>query len=496
MKLSSRLVRIYRHAFLVLIIAVSSVIFYSEQGFSTDTELAENLEDVLRQPFEGDFDDLVARGYLRVLVPFSKTGFFIDKGVRRGSSADLMVEFEKHLATTHGDKVKDFEVVLIPTQRTNLFKDLSDARGDIALGNLTITEDREKLVTFSAPLLKDVEEVPVTADSVPDILSVDDLSGKTIYVRKSASYSQSLDALNRRLAREGKKTMDLVYADERLEDEDLMEMVAAGGIPMVIVDRHKAELWLDVLDGLKLHPEAAVRKDGEIAIAVRKNAPALLQEVDGFVPTVKKGTLLGNIIFKRYLQEATYLKEMRKADYDEKLARFRAFFQKYGKEYEIDWLLIAAQSYQESKFDPAARSSAGAVGLMQIKPTTAEGNPINIRGIASDTEKNVHAGVKYLRYLADSYFPKLAPDPASQTFFALAAYNAGPSRFAKLREKAKMQGYDPDKWFGNVEWIVASEIGRQPVDYVGNIYQYYVVFFNEYQRRKSEAELKSTKSAQ
>lgn len=459
-------------------LAVLPVVTGVSQAFAANTQLAETLEATLTEPFDGDFEAILERGYIRVLIPFSKTGFFIDKGVQRGSSVDLMTEFGKYLDGKHGKKVQDFEVVLIPTPREKLFSSLAGDKGDIAIGNLTITEEREKLASFSTPLLKDVHEVPVTLDTVADLEAPADLSGHKIYVRKSASYFQSLEALNRKLDREGKKSIEIEVADERFEDEDILEMLAAGTVPMAIVDQHKAELWLEILDGLKLHPGAAVRTDGEIAIAVRSNAPRLLEEINGFAETVKKGTLLGNIIFKKYLQEADYLRNMRDESYQADLEKFTALFERYGEEYDFDWLLIAAQSFQESKFDPKAHSHAGAVGLMQIKPSTAEGDPINIKGIAADTDKNVHAGVKYLRHIADQYFSDLADDQADQTFFALAAYNAGPSRFGKLREQAEKQGYDPDKWFGNVEWIVAAKIGRQPIEYVGNIFQYYVVFHN------------------
>lgn len=452
--------------------------------------LADTLEANLKVPFDGDFDAIVERGYMRVLVPFSKTGYFIDKGAQRGHSYELMSEFGKFLDKTHGRKMRDVKIVLIPTPRSRIFEDLNENRGDLALGNLTITEQRQELVAFSDPLLTDVAEVPVTVDTVTDIKSTDDLSGKTIFVRKSASYFQSLEKLNEKFASEGKEPIQLKIADERLQDEDLLEMVAAGAVPMTIVDQHKSDLWLEVLKGLKTHPDAAVRDDGKIAIALRKNATNLLKETNSYVETVKKGTRLGNIIFKRYLEEASYLKNLKDGGYQQALDKYRDLFEKYGKEYDFDWLLIAAQSYQESKFDPKAHSRAGAVGLMQIKPSTAEGNPINIKGISNDPDRNVEAGVKYLRYLADDYFPGLSSEKANQVFFALAAYNAGPSRFKRLREKAKEKGYDPDKWFGNVEWIVASEIGRQPVDYVGNIYQYYVVFHNERQRQEADAAAK------
>ncbi|POF31699.1 MltF family protein [Roseibium marinum] len=390
---------------------------------ATETVLADKLEEKLREPFHGDLDALIERGIIRVLIPFSKTGYFIDKGVQRGINADLMVEFSKHLDKKHGKKTADVKVFLVPTSHERLFTDLAQGRGDLALGYLTVTQDREKLAAFSIPLLKDAREVPVTADSVADFTSPHDLSGRTVYVHKSASYFQSLDALNRKLSGEDGKTVQVVSVDERLEEEDLLEMVAAGAVPAIIADQNKAKLWIDVLEGLKMHPQAAVRTDGEIAIAVRKKPPGLLKEVNDFARTVQEGTLLGNIIFKRYLKDADYLKALHKGSYDENLTEFHAVFEKYAAKYNFDWLLIAAQSFQESRFDPKARSRAGAVGLMQIKPSTATPPPVAIEGVASDPDKNVQAGVKYLRYLADRYFPDLAGDRAVQTFFALAAYN-------------------------------------------------------------------------
>jgi len=414
--------------FLVRFVLLFSLLFASvllslQTASAAGASLADNFEQRLRKPFDGDLDAMLKRGYVRVLIPFSKSFYFIDKGVQRGISVDVANEFKKYLVKTIGKPAKDVDVVLLPTQRDKLFHDLAENRGDIALGNLTVTSERKKLVAFSSPLFKDVREVPVTSDKVPDLTSTKDLSGKTIHVRKSASYYASLEKLNETLSGEGLDPADLVIADERLEDEDLLEMVAAGAIPMVIVDQHKAALWLEVLDGLKTHPEAAVRKDGEIAIAVRKNAPELLKLVNGYAKTVKKGTLLGNILIKRYLKEAEYLKDMAADDYHPALQKVRGLFEKYGDKYEFDWLLIAAQSYQESRFDPNARNPTGAVGLMQIKPSTAQGNPINIKGVAKDPDKNVHAGVKYLRHLADQYFAGLSADQATSNCSGLICRN-------------------------------------------------------------------------
>ncbi|WP_420414657.1 transglycosylase SLT domain-containing protein [Roseibium sp.] len=444
--------------------------------------MSDEFEKRLREPFKGDFDQIVEDGILRVLVPFSKTAYFIDGGVQRGTAVDLMTELGKYLDKKHGKKVRDGQLVMIPTPRADLFSDLEDGQGDIALGNLTVTPERLQLVDFSTPLFKGAKEVPLTAEGAKDLASPEALSGLSVHVRRSSSYFNSLLVLNERLEADGKPLVDIVPADENLEDEDLIELVKAGSIPMIIIDEHKADFWMQVIDGLKTHPDAAVRTDGDIAIAVRKNAPDLLKEINGFVKTVEKGTLLGNIILKRYFQDTKFLEKLNDGNRQEQLLKIEALFKKYGQEYNIDWLLIAAQSYQESQFKQEVRSHAGAVGLMQIKPSTAAGNPINIKGVAADADNNVHAGVKYLRYLADQYFADLEHDRPNQTFFALAAYNAGPSRFKKLRAEAEKSGYDPNKWFGNVEWIVAKRISREPVRYVGNIYKYYVVFAKELQR--------------
>jgi len=457
---------------------------------ATTISLAETFEEKLRLPFEEDFDGIKKREVLRVLVPFSKTFYFIDNGVQRGVAVDMMTEFGKVLDKKYGKELKDGHIVFLPTPRAQLFEALARGEGDIALGNLTVTDERLKLVDFSDPIFDDAREIAVTAAGHDPLESPEDLSGRTVHVRHSSSYYESLVALNARLEAEGKPPVELVPADEALEDEDLLDLVRAGAIPIIIVDDHKAEFWAAVMDGLALHKGAAVREGGHIGVAVRKSAPGLLAEVNGFVKKVKKGTLLGNIILKKYLKETKYLKKLDDPKRTEKFLEVLSLFQKYGAQYDFDWLLIAAQSYQESQFRQDVKSHAGAVGLMQIKPSTAADRNVGIKGVVRDPDKNVHAGVKYMRFLADTYFEDLKADPFNQTLFALAAYNAGPSRFKRLRKAAADQGYDPDTWFNNVEWVVLSKISREPVRYVGNIYKYYVVFGREYQRVLAERERK------
>jgi membrane-bound lytic murein transglycosylase MltF len=150
-------------------------------------------------------------------------------------------------------------------------------------------------------------------------------------------------------------------------------------------------------------------------------------------------------------------------------------FQKYAAEYDFDYLMLAAQGYQESMLNQKMRSPRGAVGIMQVLPKYAAARPINISDVAS-TEGNTHAGAKMLRNIADTYFnyPKL--DPVNRALFVFAAYNAGPNRIQKLRKEAAETGLDPDVWFGNVELMAAKDIGQETVLYVGNIYKYYVAY--------------------
>lgn len=471
---------------LVLVLAVLGFALFAALPDARATGQSETFKQMLKEPFKGDFDEIVERGYLRVLIPFSKTFYFIDGGVQRGTAVDLMAEFAKFEKKRHGKTVDDGQIVFIPTPRDRLFPDLAEGRGDIAMGNLTVTDERKELVDFTDPLFKSVREVPVTRADADEMTSPEALSGKTVHVRTSSSYYESLQALNEKLKADGKPPVDIIPADDALEDEDLLDLVLAGGLDLIIMDEHKADFWLSVRDGLRTHPKAAVRTNGEVAIALRKDTPKLKDELNAFVKTVQKGTMLGNIILKKYLKETKYLEQL---DDEARLKRFneiRGLFQKYGTNFTIDWLLVSAQSFQESKFDQSLRSKAGAVGLMQIKPSTAADKNVGIKGVADDPDKNVHAGVKYLRFLADAYFADLKDDPANQTFFALAAYNAGPSRFDRLRKQAAEMGYDPDKWFGNVEWVVGAEVSREPVRYVGNIFKYYVVFGAEAKRRERE----------
>jgi membrane-bound lytic murein transglycosylase MltF len=441
---------------------------------TTESRADESLLKVDKK-WTGDFDQMVERHRIRALIPYSKTFYFLDGPHQRGLTYDLLKEFEKHVNQKLGKKTIKVELIVIPTPRNELIPGLIEGRGDIAAGNLTITDDRRKQVDFSNPIYTGVDEIIVTGPDSPKVQTLADLSGKEIFVRKSSSYYESLLQLNARFKKEGRKPVKLVPADELLEDEDLLEMLNAGLIPMVVIDSHKGQFWTQIFKDLTLHPEIKLRTGGEIAWAIRKNSSGLKKELNQFVATVKKGTLMGNMLFKRYLENTKWARRALNAEGLKRLQETIEFFKKYAGRYEFDWLMIAALAYQESGIDQSRRSPHGAVGVMQVLPSTAADPNVDIAQIEK-LENNIHAGVKYLRFLRNQYFEDQPMNEFNKTLFSFAAYNAGPARVEKLRNEASQSNLDPNVWFRNVEVVASKRIGRETVHYVSNIYKYYIAY--------------------
>jgi membrane-bound lytic murein transglycosylase MltF len=261
----------------------------------------------------------------------------------------------------------------------------------------------------------------------------------------------------------------------------------AGLIPMIVMDSHKAQFWKQIFDNITVHQDIAMRVGGEIAWAFRKNSPKLKAVVNDFVKGHKEGTMLGNVLFKRYLKNTKYVKNALSEKELEKYKSMVQLFKKYAGEYDFNYLMIGAQAYQESGLDHSKRSHAGAIGVMQVLPSTAADPNVNIANIEK-LENNIHAGMKYLRFIIDRYYKDEPMDDVNKLLFAFASYNAGPARVKELRTKGAAMGLDPNVWFRNVEIVAAKSIGRETVQYVSNIYKYYIA----YQMVLIQAEKKQT----
>jgi membrane-bound lytic murein transglycosylase MltF len=418
---------------------------------------------------------MIERGYIRALVVRSKTHYFLDGGTQRGVTYEELKEFESFLNKSLGRRTLPVHVVILPVERGELIPALIGGRGDVAVANLTITEERGRQVGFSDPTLRGVSEVVVTGPKAPRLVDLDSLAGKVIHARPSSSYWESLQVVNVDLRRRGLAPIELEPAAEYLEDEDLLELVNAGVLPMAVVDTHKAKFWAQVLSDIVVREDLAIRTGGDIAWAFRKESPQLAEVVNAFIKGHKKGTLFGNVVFKRYLSDLDWVVHPDSDRGDERFAETIGLFRTYGERFGFDSYLLAAVGYQESHLDQSKRSRAGAVGVMQIKPSTAADPNVGVSDI-DVLENNIHAGAKYLAFIRDRYFSGPELDPFDRVMFTLAAYNAGPARIRKLRAEAAESGLDPNRWYQNVEVVAARRIGRETVRYVSNITKYWIAY--------------------
>ena len=449
----------------------------SETAEGAESSIAPELLAQVAEPFFGDFDQMVERRIIRALVVYNSTNFFFDENARpRGISYEALMTFEKKINEKLKRKSQDkVHVVQIPVRRDRLISNLVDGYGDLAVGNLTITDARRQEVDFSVPTASKVSEVLVTGPEAPEIAALEDLAGQKVWVRESSSYYRSLQRVNETFRQQGLEPIEIQKAEEQLETEDILELVATGVFTMTFADDYIAEAWAGVLEGLEIHADIAVRQGAELGWAFRKESPQLAAEVNAFVKENREGTLLGNILIKRYFTESKWIKNATSRDELEKLKGMVELFKRYGGEYDFDWLMIAAQGYQESGLDQSKVSHAGAIGVMQMLRSTAQDPNVDIPEI-DELEQNIHAGNKYMRFILDHYFGDAEMDEVNKHLFAFASYNAGPNRIARLRKKAAEQGFDPNVWFQNVEVVVGREVGREPVQYVSNIFKYYVAY--------------------
>ncbi len=424
----------------------------------------------------GDFDGMLERRHIRVLVPNSRTLFYNDKGRERGISAETARAFEQYLNKRYASQLgkRPITLYLVPTTRDELLEDVVKGVGDIAAGNLTVTDARKQIVDFAAPAdAKPNREIVLSGPKSQPVATAAALSGKTVHVRWTSSYHDSLVALNQRLDKDGKPAIKLVAVPDELEDEDMMEMLNVGLLDYIVVDDWKAKMWAPVLPKMTLNEGAVVREGGLVGWAFRKDSPQLAAELSDFYANHLKKQGVADYLRQQQGKRVRALKDAG-ADADaQRFGELLVLFQKYGERYGFDPLMLAAQGYQESQLNQQAKSHVGAIGVMQIMPAT--GAELKVGDIRV-TEANIHGGAKYMDQLMTRYFKGVDFSPANRALFAFASYNAGPGNIAKMRKEAEKRGLDPDKWFNNVELVTAEKIGIETTTYVRNIYKYYVSY--------------------
>lgn len=421
----------------------------------------------------GDLDGMLERRVVRVLVPYSRTGYFIDAGTQRGMNYEIMAGFEEQLNERYAEGLIRINLVFVPTTRDRLIPALEEGLGDIIAANLTVTNERAQRVQFTAPLGRNVRELLVRHARAEAPESLVDLAGKSVFIAANSSYAEHLHEVNRQMEADGLEPIRIRTAPDHFQTEDALEMVNAGLVDYTIADGYLANFWQQVLPDIVVHEDLVITEGNDIAYAIRRDSPRLEADLNEYLTTVRKGTLTGNILFKRYLQSTEFVSS---ATDEAARARFQAvaqLFRQHAADNDLNWLMLAAQSYQESRLDHSMVSPVGAIGIMQLLPST--GQDMGVSDVRK-LEENIEAGARYVRYLMDEFFDDPAVDQENRLLFALASYNAGPGRIRSLRREAAERGLDPNRWFNHVERITAERVGRETVNYVSNIAKYYVAY--------------------
>jgi membrane-bound lytic murein transglycosylase MltF len=448
---------------------------------------------LLDQPFTGDFDEMVKRRLIRAGVVYNRTQYFIDHGVQRGISYESLKLFEEEINKRLKTGLLKVHVAIVPLHRGQLATALTDGQVDLVAATITITPERQQIAAFSNPTRRNVSSVVVTGAHSPPVATPADLSGRMVFVRRSSVFYDDVVRLNEELTSRGKAPAMIRQAPEALEDDDLLEMVNAGLVEATVLDDFVAAFWSQVFPNVRVNEGAALRTGGEIGVAVRKNNPKLLQAINTWIDEYGPNTAFGNILDRRYLESPRFVKSAADEEERKKLQAVVKLFQTYGDRYKLDYLLMAAQGYQESGLNQSAKSAVGAVGVMQVMPAT--GKDLGV-GDINKVDANIHAGVKYFRFMMDNFYKDEPMDDLNKGLMTLASYNAGPGRIRQLRAETAKRGLDPNVWFDNVERVTSERIGRETVTYVGNIYKYYVAYrlVTEQNRTRDQAKEESLKS--
>lgn len=404
-------------------------------AFLTEKSLTGHTE----ERFTGDLEGIRKRGVLRVLTRNNPVTYYLHQGQPHGFDYQLVALAAKQL------KVR-LEMV-VPPSRDLLIPWLREGKGDVIAASFTVTPERGEQVAFSAPYLF-IDEVLVQKKG-GGLRSLAELKGRRIHARPSSSYWRTLEALQ---ADHG--PFELVAEPEELETEELIAAVGEGEIPLTVADSHLLSLELKYRDDVEMGPRllgknvpADAQGTHQIAFAVRRESPELKAFLDKFVKKTYRG-LEYNVARKRYFEDARQIRRGKeeRAGNTGAISPYDELFQRYAARYGLDWRLLAAQAWQESRYDPKARSWVGAQGLFQVMPRT--GKELGFDDL-EDPEQGIHAGARYMNKLIKQFEPQL---PYRQRVrFALASYNAGFGHVQDARRLAAELKLDPNRWFENVE---------------------------------------------
>lgn len=423
----------------------------------------------------GDLPEIRKHGILRVLVTYRKGDFFIADGETRGVAADLAQNFAEWLNKKRPPGTNPVRVIFVPVAFEALISSLKEGKGDLIATGLTITPERAAQVTFTTPYLGNVDEILVTRAGNPAPTSLDDLSGRTVNVLRGSSYEANLKKLNAKFRKQGRKEMRIVPSAPGLQNEDLLAMLDAAAIDLAVSNRFSADMWAKVMKNIRPLHRVVLSKDNKLAWALPPDRPELLAAANAFMThDAKRVANQGAKLVEKYYSSPQWRSNPLGKRFKARVDKLWPYFKKYGDKYDFDWFLLLSLAFRESRLVQTARSHKGAVGVMQLLPSTA--SSIGCSKVISNAEANIRCGTYYLDKLRDDYFSSSEIREPNRTLFALAAYNMGPNRLMRVRTKAADMGLDPNEWFGNVEYAALRYVGKEPVQYVVLVSAYYMAY--------------------
>jgi membrane-bound lytic murein transglycosylase MltF len=465
---------------------------FAQKGEAKEKETESLKVDALIETFftkrTGDLPEMLKLLQIRVLVVPSRSTYFLDnKGQPRGLDYELLKGWEKILNRGRLKGTPPISLIFIPVTLEELGDALLEGRGDIA-GITLMTPSRANEFAYATPIFENIQEVVVTRKGGPVISRIEDLSGLDVHAMSGSSQLESLNALNESFKKQGLAPMKVVQAELYVADENLLEMIHGGMITAAVVPDAFAKLWSRIFKNLIVHENIPVTSGMKAAWAVRKENPELLAKLNKAIASVlKKNKLAFQRDFNQYFKTTRWIENpfVKGSKYV-----LSDHFQREAVVFGMDWLQLMAQGFQESSLNPKAKSPYGAVGIMQVLPSTAEW--LGVMNY-NEIEGNIHAGARYMARLMKRYakVPEISKD--NRFFFALAAYNAGPGRVRKYRKRASQLGYNSNKWFGNVERVSLRSGNLETVMYVRNILNYTMAYKSAYEQSLRRRESKEGK---
>lgn len=425
-----------------------------------------------------DLDSIKSRGSLKALIENSSTSYFVYKGQPMGFEYELLSRFTKEI---------NVDLELIPIQNMDhVFDSLEELKGDVIAANLTVTKERKSQVEFSLPLLYS-NQVLVQRNEGDLVRTPSQMAHKTIFVRKNSSFYSRLHHLSEEIG----DSMDIQEVSGDITVEELIKQVAEGEIDYTVADRHVAKI--NQAFYRNLYTKTPVSLEQQIAWALRKNTPQLLKAINLWLEEFKKTKDFRVIYLKYYGNTKLYRSRVKSELFTPKsgqISPYDSLIKEAVKPLGWDWKLLSALIYQESGFNHYVESWAGAYGLMQLMPETAESFGVDS---ISSPEANVKAGVKYLLWLNKEFLEKVS-DSTERVKFVLAAYNVGLGHVFDAIRLAEHHELNPEVWDKNVAEMLKnkslpeyykSEVvyygycrGSEPYKYVKEIFERYEHYLN------------------